>query len=112
MILDDGGFLFFDFEMVYRSQNLVREAVAREILAYLRSMCKTVKEEWPLFMKETVKHYPGTEILESAYTLFFRHPNPLFRTIRFFDRVIKPGSWKKFSKYNTGRKLYRTMNES
>ena len=109
MIMDDVQFLFFDFEFVYRSPNLVREVVAREILAYLRSLCKTVRDHWPLFLEETIEHYPDRDVLESAYTLFFRHPNPMFRTMRFLDRVLKPGSWKKFSKYNTGRKLYRLM---
>lgn len=113
MILGNGEFLFFDFEMVFRSKARVEEAVAREILAYLRSLCKTVgKELWPVFMEETVAHYPDRRLLASAHRYFFRNPNPILRMARFFDRTIKPGSWKPFSKYNVTRKLHDLLQEA
>ena len=47
--------LFFDFEMVFRSKRRVREFVAREILAYLKSLGKTVgAEAWDTLLEQTV----------------------------------------------------------
>ncbi len=112
LIMDDGQFLFFDFEMVFRSRGRIREFVAREIVTYLKSLCHYVpRHEWSIFMKETIDHYPDREILESIYYFSFQHPNPFLRFGRFMDRVIKPRARKKFSKYNVALKLH-TMSEA
>jgi len=110
MIMDDGQFLFFDFEMVFRSPDRVEEAVGREISAYLRSLCKTLRHDhWELFMQETIDHYPDKDLLDSAYHFLFCHPNPILRGTRFLDRVVKPGSRKMFSKFNVALKLHEMM---
>ena len=45
MIMEDGQFLFFDFEMLcYRSRRKVKDLVNREILSRLKSLAKTVGE--------------------------------------------------------------------
>jgi hypothetical protein len=107
MIMDDGQFLFFDFEMCYRSRKKVKDLVAREILAYLKSLGKTVgKEHWDRFMKVTVEKYPDRTLLEYTYTFAFQNPNLLVRTARMLDRKIKPRAAKPFSKYNTAQKLH------
>ena len=107
MIMDDGQFLFFDFEMCYRSRKKVKDLVAREILAYLKSLGKTVgKEHWDRFMKVTVEEYPDRTLLEYTYTFAFQNPNLLVRTARMLDRKIKPRAAKPFSKYNTAQKLH------
>ena len=106
MIMDDGQFLFFDFEMCYRSRRKVKDLVAREILAYLKSLGKTVGEaHWDLFMKVTVEEYSDRNLLEHTYTFAFRNPNPLLRAARMLDRKLKPRAGKPFSKYNTAQKL-------
>jgi hypothetical protein len=106
MIMEDGQFLFFDFEMCYRSRRKVKDLVAREILAYLKSLGKTVGEaHWNQFMKLTVEGYSDTNLLEHTYTVAFQNPNPLLRTARMLDRKLKPRAGKPFSKYNTARKL-------
>ena len=106
MIMEDGQFLFFDFEMCYRSRRKVKDLVAREILAYLKSLGKTVGEEhWDRFMRVTVEQYLDRDLLEHTYTFAFRNPNPLLRATRMLDRKIKPRAGKPFSKYNTARKL-------
>ena len=47
LIMDDGQFLFFDFEMVFRSRSRIKEFVAREIMTYLKSLCHYVPpNEW------------------------------------------------------------------
>ena len=53
MIVGD-EFLFFDFETCFRSRRRVREVVAREILCYLKSMARTVGDEFEAFLAETV----------------------------------------------------------
>ena len=106
MIMPDGRFLFFDFEMAYRSRERTREAVAHEILAYLKSLCKTVgRDHWHIFMKETIAHYPDKKLLRSAYDFQFHSPNPVMRMARCLDRIVRPGRRKFFSKYNVARRL-------
>lgn len=110
MILPDGQFLFFDFEMAYRSQERVPDAVAHEILAYLKSLCKTVgKKYWELALRETIEHYPDKKLLESVYLYQFRHPNPVMRTARLLDRTLRPSRKKFFSKYNVARRLHEML---
>lgn len=111
LIMDDGQFLFFDFEMVFRSRSRIEEFVSREIGAYLKSLCNYVaRDEWSKFMKETLDHYPDRKLLESVYDFSFHHPNPLLRFGRFMDRIVKPRARKPFSKYNVALKLH-TMSE-
>lgn len=111
LIMDDGQFLFFDFEMVFKSRSRIKEFVAREIVAYLKSLCDYVGQDERLeFMKETIEHYPDRSLLESVYDFSFRHPNPFLRFGRFMDRVVKPRARKPFSKYNVALKLH-TMSE-
>lgn len=110
MIMEDGQFLFFDFEMVFRSRKRVKEFVGREILAYLKSLGKTVgKKHWHTFMKETVDHYPDKSLLEYTYVFAFRNPNLMLRAARWLDRKLKQGAKKPFSKYNVALKLHALM---
>jgi hypothetical protein len=112
LIMDDGQFLFFDFEMVFRSRSRINEFVAREIVTYLKSLCHYVpRDEWSIFLKETLDHYPDRKLLESVYDYAFHHPNPFLRFGRFMDRVVKPRARKPFSKYNVALKLH-TMSEA
>jgi hypothetical protein len=106
MIMEDGEFLFFDFEMVFRSKRRVKEFVAREILSYLKSLGKTVGEdEWPIFLEETARTYPDRELLEYTHAFAFRNPNPFLRLARYLDLKFRPRAQKPFSKYNAARKL-------
>jgi len=106
-ILADGDFLFFDFEMVYRSRERVREFVSREILAYLKSLGRQVGAAlWPAFLAETVRHYPDRAILDLTWRYAFDNPNPLLRGARWLDRRLKPGARKPFSKYQVAEQLH------
>jgi len=112
MIMEDGRFLFFDFEMVFRSRRRVKEFVGREILSYLKSLGKTVGPKyWDLFMKETVEHYPDKNLLDYTYVFAFKNPNPVLRAARWLDRKLKAGASKPFSKYNVALKLHDLMNK-
>jgi len=105
MMVDD-QFLFFDFEMTYRSRYRVPEFVSREILAYLKSLGKIVGPElFPAFLEQTIDHYPGTELLQNTYQLMFVHPNPVVRLARLMDRTFSAAAAKPFSKYNVARRL-------
>ncbi len=98
--------LFFDFEMVFRSRSRVREFVAREILAYLKSLGKTVGDEaWDVLVAETVELYPDKALLEYTHDFAFKNPNPFLRAGRWIDRTFKSRAKKPFSKYNVARKL-------
>ena len=101
---------FFDFEMCFRSRRRVREFVAREILAYLKSMGKTVgAEHWEVFLAETVEHYPDRGMLEYTYAFAFRNPNPVLRLARWLDRKLKAGAKKPHSKYRVAEKLHQLL---
>ena len=106
MIMEDGRFLFFDFEMVYWSRRQVKTLVAREIMAYLKSLGNTVGLElWDDFLKVTVENYPDHDLLEHTYTVAFRNPNPLVRAGRALDWKFSAKANKPCSKYNTALKL-------
>ncbi|MBL8844110.1 MAG: hypothetical protein JNL90_21475 [Planctomycetes bacterium] len=110
MVLEDGGYLQFDFEMVFRSKSRVKEFVAREILSFLKSLGKTVGEhDFPAFMEETVRHYPDHDLLRYTHAFAFANPNPILRLARAIDRRIKPRAQKPFSKYNVARRLEHAL---
>lgn len=112
MIMEDGEFLWFDFEMVFRSKSRVKEFVAREILAFLKSLGKTVGwDEWPIFIKETAQHYPDRSLLEYTHAFAFQNPNPILRLARSIDRNFRKGGKKPFSKYNAARKLLAELDQ-
>jgi hypothetical protein len=110
MIMEDGQFLFFDFEMCFRSRRRVREFVGREILSYLKSLGKTVGPDlWDTFLEETIAHYPDKSLLDYTYDFAFRNPNPILRAARWLDRTTQARARKPFSKYNAARKLHEMM---
>ncbi len=105
--------LFFDFEMVFRSKRRVREFVAREILAYLKSLGKTVgAEAWDTLLEQTVREYPDRSLLEYTHAFAFKNPNLVLRTARWIDRSTKSRAKKPFSKYNVARKLEKYLQTS
>ena len=106
VLIVNNQFLFFDFEMTYRSCRRVKEFVSREILAYLKSLGKTVGSElFPVFLKETIGHYPDIELLKNTYRIMFAHPNPINRLARILDRRFSQSAKKTFSKHNVARQL-------
>ncbi len=111
-VLDDGDFLWFDFEMVYRSRDRVEYHVAHEILQYLWQVMRKMTPEFSArFVDATVEHYPARERLESVYRYFFRHPNPIQRTLRWLDR-FRTRARKPTSKYNVARRLKKALDRS
>lgn len=98
--------VWFDFEMCFRSKSRLKELVAREILAFLKSLGKTVeKDEFERYMAETIEHYPNREFLEYAYTYMWRNPNPFRRVGRWLDFKLKSRPKKPFSKYRVALDL-------
>ena len=109
MIVDD-QFLFFDFEMTYRSRRRVKEFVTREILAYLKSLGKVVGPElFPTFLKETIERYPDKALLQNTYRIMFKHPNFIIRWARIIDRKFNSKAAKPFSKHNVARRLIKML---
>ena len=104
MIVGD-EFLFFDFETVFRARSRVREVVAREILCYLKSMARTVGDEFDVFLRETVESYPGRDLLRYTHEFAFADPNPLVRAGRRLDLAFRERAQKPSSKYRIAARL-------
>ncbi len=109
VMLWNGGFLYFDFEMVFTSRD-VRGLVGREILAYMRSAGRFFGEEmYGRMLDVLAEHYPDKVLLLAAWETAFRNRNLFLRLARALDRVLKPGNRKRFSKYNVARDLRRRL---
>jgi hypothetical protein len=104
-ILEDGSFMWFDFEMVYRSRSRVREYLGHEIIQYLWHLFRNVPKELhePL-LAATVEAYPNKERLAFAPKVFLDHPRFFMRIARKIDGSRKRGR-KPTSKYNVARRL-------
>lgn len=105
MVLPDGEFLWFDFEMIYRSRKSVRWQVAHEVMQYMWEIlrhCGPDMEE--RLLRETVAHYPERQRLADACDLFLRPPGWFMRVARRLDRK-RARAKKPSSKYNVARKL-------
>jgi hypothetical protein len=106
LIMDDGDFLWFDFEMIYRSRNRVHLHVSHEIIQYIWYLNRNTSPDFQeRLIAETVAHYPSRERLEAAYDFFFHHPNPLHRWGRGLDRKFKKRGQVPNSKYAVARRL-------
>jgi hypothetical protein len=109
VMLWQGGFVYFDFEIQFTSRNL-RDLVGREILAYLRSVGKFFGE--PMYERMTdalVAHYPDKTLLLGAWEHAFRNDNPLVRVGRGLDRRFKPRAGGRWSKYTVALDLRRRL---
>lgn len=97
----NGELVWFDFEMCYRSRSHVEDLVAREILAYAKSIGDFMKGElFELFLNEMVEHYPDKDLLGHAYTVTFRNRNPVIRVGRNLEFMIRERAKRWNSKYN------------
>lgn len=106
MLLDDGSFLWFDFEMVYRSDRHLPVLVGHEINQYLWQMLRRLTpDEQERMLAETVAHYPYPELLEEAWRHFLRPRNPLMRFPRWLERTFRKRAKKPTSKHNVARRL-------
>lgn len=105
LLLED-DFLWFDFEMVFRSPDNVPYYVAHEILQYIWQMLRSMDDELSQrFLDETVTHYPVKERLASTYEYFFHSPNLMMRALRALDRKLTKRAKKPTSKYNVARRI-------
>ncbi|MFC1497589.1 hypothetical protein ACFLS1_03825 [Verrucomicrobiota bacterium] len=103
----NGELVWFDFEMCYRSRTHVEDLVAREILAYLKSLGQFLKnsELFETFFKETMEHYEGKDFLAQTYNIAFKHRNPVVRLGRSLDSRFSKSSGKWHSKYNMAKRV-------
>lgn len=109
VMLWEGGFLYFDFEIVFRSRD-VRDLVGRELLAYLRSTGKFFGPEIADRMLDLlVEHYPDKSLLMEAWVHAFENRNPFVRWARGLDWRLRPKARKRFSKYCVARDLKRRL---
>jgi hypothetical protein len=109
VMLVDGEFVYFDFEMIFRSTN-VRLLVGREILAYLRSVGRFFGEAlYDRMIGELVDHYPDRALLLTGWEVTWGHPNPLLRQLRRIDRWLKPTNRKRWSKYRVALDIRKRL---
>jgi len=113
VMLRDGQFIWFDFEMVYRSRSAVPMHVAHELAQYTWHVYKSIPEPMRArFLKETVEGYPNRERLLSAYDYFHKHPNLFLRAARALDRRFGKKAKKPTSKYSVTAKLKEQVEQA
>jgi len=109
MLLEDGGYLWFDFEMVYRSRAKVADHVSHEIVQYVWDMHRVLPPELrDRFIEETIDGYPVRDRMQRAHEYFLAHDNPVYRLARTVDSW-RTRSRKPTSKYMVARKLRTRM---
>jgi hypothetical protein len=112
VMLWEGGFVYFDFEMVYTGRD-VRMLVGREILAYMRSVGRFFGEElYERMADELVAAYPDKALLMSAWESAYCPSGLGMRVARFLDRTLKPSNRKRWSKYRVAQDLKRRLDEA
>lgn len=109
VMLWEGGFLYFDFEIVYRGGD-VRDLVGREVLAYVRSVGKFFGDAlYDQMVDLLVQHYPDKTLLLEGWVHAFRNRNLFMRAARRLDWWLRPKSKKRYSKYSVALDLKRRL---
>jgi hypothetical protein len=98
LVLPD-GFLWFDFEIVWRSRAGVPRQVSHEIVQYLWFLAKSVPELRDRLLTETAAGYPKTDRLRDACASFLDDPR------RALDRALGRRARRPGSKYAVARRL-------
>ena len=110
MIMEDGSFLWFDFEMIWRSRRRVEQQVAHEINQYVWYLSRnTPADIRDRLIEETVRHYPDRERLYGPYGYFFKNPNLLHRMGRALERRFREKAKSPRSKYSVARRLKEAL---
>jgi len=110
VMLWQGGFVNFDFEVCFRSHDLP-DLVGREMLAYLRFLGKAFGPElYDVMMDETVRHYPDKALLMQGWAHAMHNHNPFVRFFRMLDRKLRrKDNDKPYSKYSVAQDLKRRL---
>lgn len=98
LVLDE-GFLWFDFEMIWRSRSSVPWQVSHEIVQYLWFLSKSVPQLRDRLLEECAAGYPKTDRLRDACAAFLEGPR------RALDRNLRSRARRPDSKYAVARRL-------
>jgi hypothetical protein len=98
LVLDE-GFLWFDFEIVWRARSRVADRVSHEIIQYLWFLSKSVGPLRERLLVETASGYPKTDRLRDACAFFLDGPR------RALDRNLRSRARRPGSKYAVARRL-------
>jgi hypothetical protein len=102
VMLWKGDFVYFDFEMTYRSRR-ARVLVGREIATYMRSVGRFFGEEmYQKMLRELVAGYPDPALLHAAWDHAWDDGHPGWRALRAVDRNLRPKHRERWSKYRVG----------
>jgi hypothetical protein len=113
LIMPDDSFLWFDFEMIYRSRRHVDLHVSHEIVQYIWYLNRNTAPDFQAdLLAETAAHYPHPERLREAYRYFFRHPSPAHRWARGLERRFKGKARAPDSKYGVAQGLLQALEKS
>ncbi len=105
-----GELVWFDFEVSFRSRSHVEDLVAREILAYLKSLAQFVPPPlFDLFFEETLRSYSRSEWLAHVCGVAFRNRNWLVRLARRLDYRFSRRARQPHSKYNLAIRVGKAM---
>ncbi len=112
VMLWKGEFIYFDFEMVYRSRN-IRFLVGREIVTYMRSAGRFLGEEmYGRMLAELVEHYPDKALLMAAWEHAYADPNAAMAAARALDRNLRPRHRDRWSKYRVAREVKELLDRA
>lgn len=99
VLVEGDGFLWFDFEIVWRSRARVAGQVSHEIIQYLWFLSKSVRDLRERLLEETAAGYPKTDRLREACAFFLDGPR------RALDRNLRARARRPDSKYAVARRL-------
>ncbi len=106
VLIFDDELLWFDFEMIWRSNRYVDEQISHEIVQYLWNISKSIPEHLgDRLLEETIEHYPSRDRLRDAHRYFLDHPRFIHRWGRQLDQSVRSRAKKPTSKYNVARRL-------
>jgi hypothetical protein len=87
---DDGRLINFDFEITYHRFTNMESLIARELLAFARSILVNVSDaERDACLDVLLEAYPDRAVFERAYRAYWKSLNPIVRIFRFFERMTK-----------------------
>jgi hypothetical protein len=102
VIVAEDRLVTIDLEQAFRPRRDVLPLVAREIVAYVRSLAKKVDAAvFRADVEALVAGYPHRELLEAAVREYLHSPRPLRRLLWSLDRKLRRDRHRELGKYRS-----------
>jgi hypothetical protein len=109
LLSSDRRLITFDFEEVFTDRRSLAFLIGREIAGYLRSLYRVSSAaDFDVYLDVLLDGYRPAEFLSYPYTYFFRHPNPLLRTLYAVMRRL-PANRQDHSRYSVIHRLQHRL---